>query len=43
MRIGQDASALKDKIVSSLKQKGPSLPVHIAKEIGLSILFASAF
>ena len=43
MRIGQDASALKDKIVSSLKQRGPSLPVHIAKEIGLSILFASAF
>lgn len=39
----QDTSGLKEKIISVIKQRGPSLPVHIAKETGLSILFASAF
>lgn len=34
---------IKEKIISFLKNKGPSLPVHISKETGLSILFASAF
>jgi len=33
----------KEKILSLLKMNGPSLPVHIAKGTGLSILFASAF
>ena len=39
----QDTSGIKEKIIYILKTKGPSLPVHIAKETGLSILFASAF
>lgn len=39
----QDTSQIKEKIVSFIKRTGPSLPVHIAKEAGLSILFASAF
>ncbi len=39
----QDTLQIKDKMVMTLKEKGPSLPVHIAKEVGLSILFASAF
>ena len=33
----------KEKIISLLRMNGPSLPVHIAKGTGLSILFASAF
>ena len=39
----QDASELKEKIILVFKRRGPSLPVHVAKETGLSILFASAF
>jgi len=39
----QDASEIKEKILFILKNRGPSLPVHVAKETGLSILFASAF
>ncbi len=39
----QDTSGLKENILSVLRQRGPSLPVHIAKGTGLSILFASAF
>jgi len=39
----QDTSQLKEKIITILRLKGPSLPVHIAKETNLSILFASAF
>ncbi len=39
----QDTSKIKEKIISIIRLRGPSLPVHIAKEIGLSILFASAF
>lgn len=39
----QDTSGIKDKIIFILKTRGPSLPVHIAKETGLSMLFASAF
>ncbi len=34
---------IKEKIISLLRMNGPSLPVHIAKGTGLSILFASAF
>lgn len=34
---------LKEKIMSFMKLKGPSLPVHIAKEVGLNTLFTSAF
>lgn len=39
----QDAMQLKEKIISLIRLRGPSLPVHIAKETELSILFASAF
>jgi len=39
----QDTSEIKEKILFVLRQRGPSLPVHIAKGTGLSILFASAF
>jgi hypothetical protein len=39
----QDAIQTKEKIISILRLSGPSLPVHIAKGTGLSILFASAF
>jgi len=37
------AEETKEKIINLLKTKGPSLPVHIAKEIGLNMLFTSAF
>jgi len=39
----QDATQLKEKIITIIRRRGPSLPVHIASETGLSILFASAF
>ncbi len=39
----QDTSKIKENIISTLKRRGPCLPVHIASEIGTSILFASAF
>lgn len=39
----QDASQTREKILSILRFKGPLLPVHIANETGLSMLFASAF
>ncbi len=39
----QDTSQIKEKIMFFLKNKGPSLPVHVAKEVNLSILFTSAF
>ena len=39
----QDTSEIKEKIVSMLKRRGPSLPVHIAGEIESNTLFTSAF
>jgi len=39
----QDTSEIKEKILFVLRQRGPSLPVHVATGTGLSILFASAF
>ena len=39
----QNALEMKEKILSILRRRGPSLPVHISKETGLSILFAAAF
>ena len=39
----QDTSKLKESIMFVFEKRGPSLPVHVAKETGLSILFASAF
>jgi len=34
---------IKNKIINFLKVRGPSLPIHIAKEVNLNTLFASAF
>tara|TARA_Y100000034_G_scaffold86871_1_gene104152 strand:- start:1575 stop:2438 length:864 start_codon:yes stop_codon:yes gene_type:complete len=39
----QDTTNIKEKIISIFRIRGPSLPVHIASKVGLSILFASAF
>jgi len=39
----QNASHTKEKILSILNARGPILPVYIAKEAGISMLFASAF
>ncbi len=39
----QDTVPIKEKILSVLKKRGPSLPVHVAGETELSMLFASAF
>jgi len=39
----QDTTQLKERIVSRIRIKGPSLPVHVAKDINTSMLFASAF
>lgn len=39
----RDTSEIKQKILSVIKRKGPSLPVHIAREIGSDMLFTSAF
>jgi len=39
----QNTSEIKEKIIFILRKNGPSLPVHVAKEIESSILFTSAF
>lgn len=39
----QDASHTREKILSILRMKGPTLPVYIAQDTGMSMLFASAF
>ncbi len=39
----QDAPHIREKILSILRMKGPTLPVYVAKEMGMSMLFASAF
>ncbi|MEX0932715.1 MAG: hypothetical protein WDZ77_01295 [Candidatus Pacearchaeota archaeon] len=39
----QSTIEIKEKILSTFANKGPCLPVEIAKETGQSILFASAF
>ncbi len=39
----QDTLGVKEKIISILQRRGPSLPIHIAKETNLSMLFSSAF
>ena len=39
----QDTTELKEKIISIIKTRGPSLPAHISSQIGMSILFTSAF
>ena len=39
----QDTSETKERIISFLRRRGPSLPIHIAKEIETNTLFTSAF
>lgn len=39
----QDTSQLKERIISIIRTKGPTIPSAIASEIQTSILFASAF
>lgn len=39
----EDHELTKRKILTFLNRAGPSLPVHIAKEVGASALFCSAF
>ena len=39
----EDHLQVKEKIISFIGMRGPSLPVHIGKEINNSILFTSAF
>ncbi|MCA9487356.1 MAG: hypothetical protein KC516_00130 [Nanoarchaeota archaeon] len=34
---------IKNKIINSLKSKGPLLPAYVSKEIGMDMLFTSAF
>lgn len=41
--MSSDTTEIKEKIINFIKQKGPSLPVHIAKEINTNTLFTSAF
>lgn len=39
----KDTSEIKEKIILFIKRNGPSLPIHIAKEIEQPLLFTSAF
>jgi hypothetical protein len=39
----QDTTQIKDKIISFIRSRGPTLPVYVAKEVDQSILFTSAF
>ncbi len=39
----QDTSQIKEKILSILRIRGPSLPIHIARGTELTTLFSSAF
>ncbi len=39
----QDTTETKEKIISIIKRDGPRFPAQVSREIGLSILFTSAF
>lgn len=42
--MGQiDAIAVREKILNLIKEKGPSLPIHISKATGLQLIFSGAF
>lgn len=41
--MAQNGVQIKEKVLSLIKTNGPTLPVFIAQQTGLSILFASAF
>lgn len=38
-----DTSIIKEKIIHFLERNGPSLPVHIARDAGMDMIFTSAF
>jgi len=38
-----DALQTKEKIISFIESKGPSLPIQVAKETGMNTIFSSAF
>jgi hypothetical protein len=38
-----NATELKEKIISTIESKGPTLPIQIAKETGMNTIFSSAF
>jgi len=39
----QDTTALKERIIEIIRSRGPSFPAHISSQVGMSILFTSAF
>ena len=39
----KDGTVIKEKIIQTISQRGPSLPIHVAKATELPTLFASAF
>src|SRR3989338_4037260 len=39
----KDAKEIKNKIISIIRLRGPSLPVHISHQTGVSSIFAGAF
>ncbi len=39
----QDTTALKERILSLIRTKGPCFPAQISSQVGMSILFTSAF
>ncbi|MBU4308823.1 MAG: hypothetical protein KJ566_03445 [Nanoarchaeota archaeon] len=39
----QDTIPTKERILAILRRRGPSLPVHVAREMEMSMLFAGAF
>ena len=39
----QDTTGIKNKIVNFLENHGPSLPVHLSREINMDMIFTSAF
>ena len=41
--MSQDAAQIRGRIISLIRDNGPSLPVQISQGTGLSILFSSAF
>ena len=38
-----EANEIHERIINILREKGPSLPIHVAKELEMSSLFISAF
>ena len=38
-----NATEVKNKIIEVIRKRGPSLPIHISKEVNMSSLFTSAF